>query len=482
MKKASLFRSSTLHNNKMRWGFVFAGSLVSLLLAGIGFWLIRAALTPPGSITLTSARPDEYVVAISSFNHHGGEKYDFGEALKDDLGAMSGVPSYFRADLLPHTPDSTQISDLMQQFGVRIVVIGSYDKTAVDSWVYVAPPSVLPTQSDGDESRLVMFLDVGPQLFHVYAPRGVAHPLQYLQYWLVGQAYFWHGNYANAEAALRLAQQLMPTQIPVDRRADMDHYRAAVLWTLGYIAGPVSGDWQQAQHYFYQSQKFDSTSLPAQLGLAASLSQTGAPAKALDMLTISLRTHPDAWQLYFALAQIRMQQGKIKDALAMYDRAIGLLSSQQTAIDQQALADVYFNRGYLYYQQGDLPKALADYQQARSLGRHDSYLLSNLGWTAYLLEDYDTAVAASTEAAALAPGRPDLAFNKALLLLAAGDSQNARDAYVEAIHLTLGIDDVLTRSTYFGGAYQDLQALEQKRPDLKSVIDDLLQQIDDANG
>lgn len=461
---------------------MFAGGLLSLLLLGVSVFLIRRALTPSSIETLTPARPDEYVVVISSFSHHGGEKDDFGIALKNDLDAMSGVPSYFRTDLWTRTPDLAQIPNLMQHSGIRIVVIGDYDKTAIDSWVYVASPSSLPTQTGVDVGRLVMFLNAKPRLFHLYAPRGVGHPLQYLQYWLVGQAYFWQGDYGNAEAALRLALRLIPAQIPVDRRTDMDHYLAAVLWTLGYIAGPEHGDWQQAKHYFYQSQKFDATSLPARLGLAASLSQTGAPEKALDLLKTSLRTHPDAWQLYFALAQIRMQQGRMEDALTMFDRAVDLLSSRQTIIDQQALADVYFNRGYFYFQQGDLKNALADYRQAQSLGRNDSYLLSNLGWTAYLLEDYDSAVTASSKAAALEPGRPDMAFNKALLMLAAGDTQNARDAYTEAIHLTLGIDDVLTRSAYFGAAYQDLQALERKRPDLKSVIDEVITQIDVANG
>jgi len=142
----------------------------------------------------------------------------------------------------------------------------------------------------------------------------------------------------------------------------------------------------------------------------------------------------------------------------------------------------YFNRGYYYYQQGDLTRALADYQQARALGRNDIYLLSNLGWTAYLLGDYETAVEASSQAAELAPNRPDLAFNKALHLLAAGRYDEAKETYDKAIQLTLQYDDALVRSRYFGAAYYDLQELAARRPDLQPIISEIQEKIDIANG
>jgi tetratricopeptide (TPR) repeat protein len=218
------------------------------------------------------------------------------------------------------------------------------------------------------------------------------------------------------------------------------------------------------------------------LGLAASLAQLNEPDRAIDILQAALREYPNAWQIYFALAEIKAQQGKGDEALALYQQAIDLLSTTNRPADQQALADIYFNRGYYYYQQNDLPQALADYQQAQALGRNDIYLLSNLGWTAYLLGDYETAVEASSQAAELAPDRPDLAFNKALHLLAAGRYDEAREAYDAAIQLTLQFDDALTRSRYFGVAYHDLAELATRRSDLQPIISEIQAQIDLANG
>ena len=75
-----------------------------------------------------------------------------------------------------------------------------------------------------------------------------------------------------------------------------------------------------------------------------------------------------------------------------------------------------------------------------------------------------------------------MAFNEALVLLAAGQTEAARVAYDEAIALTLEIDDVLTRSTYFGIAYNDLEQLTQRQPDLSAIIRELQERIDIANG
>jgi tetratricopeptide (TPR) repeat protein len=262
----------------------------------------------------------------------------------------------------------------------------------------------------------------------------------------------------------------------------MDRFTSSILWALGYITGPVRGDWPVARDFFYRALTLDPNSLGAALGLAAAWSQLNEPDKAIDLLQAVLREHPDAWQVYYALAEIKAQQGRKEEALALYEQAIDILVTGNRPGYKQALADVYFNRGYYYYQQGDLANALADYQQARSLGREDVYLLSNLGWTAYLLGDYETAAEASSKAAALAPDQPDLAFNKALHLLAAGRYDEAREAYQEAIQLTLQFDDVLTRSRYFGVAYYDLEDLASKRPDLQPIIQEIQNEIDIANG
>ena len=75
-----------------------------------------------------------------------------------------------------------------------------------------------------------------------------------------------------------------------------------------------------------------------------------------------------------------------------------------------------------------------------------------------------------------------MVFNEALVLLAAGQIEAANVAYDEAIALTQQTNDVLTRSTYFGIAYNDLEQLAQRQPELTNIIRELQERIDIANG
>lgn len=470
-------------NDKLRLGIIIGGAVISIALLAVGVLLIKAAFSPAARTgDITPAGPDEFLILMAPFQHEGGEQYDFGAELANDLRQTPHYQGAYRVENLDYAPPEKDISKLAQTYHARVIVTGVYDEENLDAWVYFIPPETLPPLASNSEGRSLLISDFAPVRYHVYAPRGLGHPLQYLQYWILGQTHFWRGEYDEALSAFELSQRLLPTVTPVDRRTEMDRFVASLLWAQGYITGPVKTDWPAARDFFYRAVTLDPHSLGAILGLAASLAQLNEPDRAIDILQAALREYPNAWQIYFALAEIKAQQGKKDESLALYEQAIALLSTTNRPVDQQALADVYFNRGYYYYQQNDLTKALADYQQARALGRDDIYLLSNLGWTAYLLGDYETAVDASSEAAALAPDRPDLAFNKALHLLAAGRYDEARQAYDEAIQLTLQHDDALVRSTYFGAAYYDLQDLAARRPDLHPIISEIQEKIDIANG
>ena len=476
-------QTALTENKKLRLGVIIGGAVLSLALLAVGIMFIRAAFAPVvRAREIEPAKPGEFLILIAPFQHKGGEQYYFGAELANDIRQTPHYAGDYRVEYLNDAPTEEDIPKLAQTLHPRVIVTGVYDEDDIDAWVYFIPPNAPPPTSDHAEGRSLLFPDLSPVRYHVYAPRGLGHPLQYLQFWIIGQSYFWRGEYDQALEALELSQQMLPTVVPVDRRSDMDRFTSSLLWSLGYIMGPVRGDWPVARDLFYRALSLDPNSLGAVLGMAASLAQLGEPDRAINLLQTALREHPNAWQLYYATAEIKAQQGKTDEAQALYEHAIDLLSASNRPADQQALADLYFNRGYYFYQQGDLASALADYQKALSLGRKDVYLLSNLGWTAYLLGDDETAADASSQAAALAPDRPDLAFNKALHLLAAGRYDEARKAYEKAIQQTLQYDDALTRSRYFGVAYYDLEELASRRPDLQPIIKEIQEEIDIANG
>jgi len=477
------FQASLQTNDKLRLGIIIGGAVICIVLLVAGVLLVRAAFSPAtGARDITPAGPDEFLILVAPFQHKGGEQYDFGAELADDLRQTPHYQGAYRVENLDYAPPEKDIPQLAQTYRARVIITGAYEGRNIDAWGYFIPPDALPPMASNSEGRSLLISDFAPVRYHVYAPRGLGRPLQYLQYWILGQTHFWRGEYDEALSAFELSQRLLPAVTPVDRRTEMDRFVASLLWAQGYITGPVKADWPAARDFFYRAVTLDPHSLGAILGLAASLAQLNEPDRAVDILQAALREYPNAWQIYFALAGIKAQQGKKDEALALYQQTMALLSTTNRTVHRQALADVYFNRGYYYYQQNDLTQALADYQQAQALGRNDVYLFSNLGWTAYLLGDDETAVEASSKAAELAPDRPDLAFNKALHLLAAGRYDEARQVYDEAIQLTLQYDDTLKRSTCFGAAYYDLQELAARRTDLQPIISEIQQQIDIANG
>lgn len=467
----------------MRLGAAAGAVLVIALLLVAGVLRIRAARSPVRqAAAIAPAGPDAFLILVAPFQHEGGERYYFGMELANDLRQAPHLLGAYRVENLDSPPPEDAIPALMQTLGARAIITGRYDEQAVEAWVYFHPPDDAPSLPPDSAGPPVHFFGLGPERYHLYAPRGIGHPLQYLQYWLIGQSRFWRGRYDAALQSFELAQQMLPAQTPVAHRAAMDRFASSLLWSMGYLAGPVQGNWPVAQDAFSRALALDSHSLPAALGLAQALVHTNRSEQAVDLLQTALRDHPDAWQIYFALAEIKGQQGAVEEALALYNKAISLLSASDAPYARQALADVYFYRGYFHYERSDYASALDDYEQARALGREDVYLLSNLGWIAYLLGDWEAAMEASSRAAALAPDRPDLQFNKGLHLLAAGRYDEAKAAYEQGIQLTLTIDDVLTRSAYFGTAYYDLDALAQRRPDLEPMIREIQEEIDIANG
>ena len=425
----------------------------------------------------------EFLVVVAPFLREGGDPEPIGGTLANNLRQNPPSANSYRVETLPRAPREAAIPEIMANYSPSILVTGNYDGSNVHTVVNLdpaAPPP--PPQAALETGGAVLIPAANPVTYALYAPQALSDPLSYLQSWIVGQSLFWRGQYDEALAPLQRAKQTLPRQVPVDRRADMDRFASAINWQLGYIAGAAQGNWQAARDLFGEALRLQPDDPAAAVGYAAALAQLGDIDSANAILRAALRTNSTSWQLHFALAEVAAQQGLPDAAIASYENSILLLSGSDVPSDQAALADIYTSRGYYQLSNGNPDGALADFKQAESLGRADVYVYSNMAWAAYRTGDFDTAIRAAAAARSLAPDQPDIAFNEALLLLAAGQIDAAYTAYDEAVNLTLAIPDVITRSTHFGIAFNDLEELLALRPDLESDIRQIQDYIDIANG
>jgi len=458
-----------------------AGLLLAVLLFAIIFaasrWLGRGA-APASAIAFAPAQADEFLIVVAPFRRGGGDPQPIGGTLANDL-RLAPAAEHYRVELLPRAPDPAEIADLLAFYAPHLLVSGQYDAVDITLDVRLIPSAPPPLPAAGLGSAALSPAPT-PRTYQLYAPAALERPLRYLDAWIIGQSYFWRGAYDEALPLLTEAQRLLPRQAPIDRRQAMDRFAADLNWQLGYIAGPAQGNWQAARDLFRAALRLAPHDPAPALGLAAALAQLNDIPQAAEILRQTLRSRPDAWQVHFALAEIAAQQGDSGIALTNYEQAITLLAVTPGA--EHSLADIYLSRGYYWLDLDDPQKAQADLQQAVDLGREDVTLYASLGWLVYEAGDFESAVRHSAAARQLAPDRPDLAFNEALHLLAAGQIDAARIAYAEAIDLTLTFADVITRSTYFGGAYYDLADLAARQPEKAEIIAELQERIDLANG
>lgn len=455
---------------------IVLASIVAITVA----WSRRTGPPPETALNLAPAQDNEFLIIIAAFVREGGEPQPIGGALVHDLQQQPAANT--RIEMLPRAPLPESIPNLIAAYHPRLLVTGSYDTTSIHADVVFIPPHTPPPAADPTSNDVIaLFPPSKPAHYHLYAPLGNESPLRYLQEWIQAQSNFWQGSYQEALPALRSAKSLLPPAVPLTDRSEMDRFSAAIDWQLGIIAGPVQSNWQAAFDLFSDAVRLNPRDPTPVLGLAAAQAQLRNLDQAETTLRRTLRNHDSDWRIYFALAQIEIQKDDVAIGLTHYQRALALLQAQ-SPVPSQALASVYFSRGYQLLDRGEFAKAQEDFQQALLLGGDDIYVQANLGWAAYMAGDFETAVRASAAARQQAPDRPDLAFNEALHLLAAGQTAAARTAYRETIDLTLRIDDVLTRSTYFGVAYRDLSDLQQRMPDRADVIQQIQTEIDQANG
>ncbi len=473
-----------MHITRRHVIFIVAVALLLLGAVGVGIGVVQflRSRTDGSQLAFAPAQEGEFLIVIAPFLREGDEAAPIGGTLANDLREAPHPEDLYRVESLERAPRDRVIPTIVETYSPTVLTTGTYDDETVLATISLFPPGLPPLPPASDAAGAAALLpSTAPVTFHIYAPQANEKPLRYLQSWLIAQSHFWAGHYEEAADLLLETLRLLPRSVPTPQRTDQDLFSGYTNSQLGFIAGGVEGNWPAARDFYGAALRQNPDDPIAAVGLAAALAQTGQPDEAQRLLLEALRQHPDTWQIYVALGQLSLQQGDSEGGLAAYDQAIALLDASDP-IQKRTLADIYFDRGYYRLTHNDAAGALSDLTKTVELGRDGVHAQSSLAWAAYLAGDYATAVKASAIAAQLQPDRPDLAFNKALLLLAASQIGDANTAYDEAIAVTLRLDDVLTRSRYFGGAYRDLELLLGRRPDLEQDIRAIQQRVDVANG
>jgi tetratricopeptide (TPR) repeat protein len=130
-------------------------------------------------------------------------------------------------------------------------------------------------------------------------------------------------------------------------------------------------------------------------------------------------------------------------AIDVYAQGVGMVhqARDQEAVDlfTQALAihptyaNAYYERAGAYFYLGNYEQAARDYEAAREAGRGDANLGWNLGWTYYLLGQFDKAILVNQHTLLRDPTLIGLRMNQGLALLAAGNWGNAEVEYTLAL-------------------------------------------------
>lgn len=147
------------------------------------------------------------------------------------------------------------------------------------------------------------------------------------------------------------------------------------------------------------------------------------------VLTVSLSALPaldDGAIDAYARGMGWAHQGATDKAIAAFDQALAR---------EPAYANALFQRGAAHFEARNFEAAVADYEAARAAGRDDIYVLSELGWTYYLMGRYQDAIRVDEYALTLDENHLKIQFNLALALLASGQSEAAQARYAQALEM-----------------------------------------------
>ena len=148
--------------------------------------------------------------------------------------------------------------------------------------------------------------------------------------------------------------------------------------------------------------------------------------KASEHFTNALNLMPASAELYYNRGLVYHQLGEIDLAIQDYNLAINL---------QPGFVEAYDNRGLAYEEKGKFDFAIQDYDMGIKMNPNRSEIFNNRGTAYGSKEDYDRAIEDCTEAIALNPDAIDAYYNRGNAYLHKNELDSAIEDYNNAIKL-----------------------------------------------
>ena len=172
----------------------------------------------------------------------------------------------------------------------------------------------------------------------------------------------------------------------------------------------------------------DPRNAPAYLGLASLLAGEGQLQEAHTPLQKGLVPVPGDLGLNLMRASLLEQQGKVDDAVALYEKLLKQRPNAEVVINNLAslLSDARSDEAS-YKRAYDLAQGLR--------GSAMPQFLDTVGWAAYRMKRYAEAAGPLRDAAKAMPDSPTLNYHLGMNLLAQGNKEGARKALQQALDL-----------------------------------------------
>ncbi len=179
----------------------------------------------------------------------------------------------------------------------------------------------------------------------------------------------------------------------------------------------------------------------------------------------AIELDPNYTDAYINRGATYADKGELDKAIADFDKAIEL--------DPEKL-EAYFSRAFTYLDLGEYQQAIENFKSVLPLATHDllANIYGNLGWTYYLMAEYDLSIEASTTGIEIDPTQAWSQYNLGLTYLASGSYAQAEAEYARAIETTISENSIEV-------AMEDLAALIAANPEVEEA-ETILEMLEQA--
>lgn len=241
------------------------------------------------------------------------------------------------------------------------------------------------------------------------------------------------------QAALGLLQQgRAKAAFKVAKKSMSQHKTHPVFPNLAGVALCMSDRHRDSISYFRKALSLDPGFHDARRNYAQTLILLGEQDVADTQLTRLLAALPGDAGGWYLMAQLRMNSGRLPEALKAVDKAIALAPGQ---------ARQHNMRGLLRDRLGQPAGALEDFERALALNPDDVETLVNISLPLERQNRFDDAMAVVRRAVALAPGHTGARLRLAAQLAERGESDAARAEYEAVLAQMPGHPEALEELT-----------------------------------